>query len=142
MQLLERFVAGRDESAEAGFAALVERHGPMVLRVCRQILGDAHDAEDAFQATFLVLARRAGSVRERDSVASWLHGIARRVASAVPGRRGPSARSRMRRAAMNDLESWDDADRDPSRAGRSSTRRSTACRRSTGGRSCSATWRA
>ena len=59
-QLLERFVAGRDESAEAGFAALVERHGPMVLRVCRQILGDGHDAEDAFQAPFLVLARRAG----------------------------------------------------------------------------------
>ena len=79
-QLLERFVAGGDESAEAGFAALVERHGPMVLRVCRQILGDAHDAEDAFQATFLVLARRAGSVRKRESVASWLYGIAHRVA--------------------------------------------------------------
>ena len=79
-QLLERFVAGRDEAAEAGFAALVERHGPMVLRVCRQILGDAHDAEDAFQATFLVLARRAASVRKRDSVASWLFGIAQRLA--------------------------------------------------------------
>src|SRR5271168_5121338 len=79
-QLLERFIAGRDESAEAGFAALVERHAPMVLRVCQQILGDAHDAEDAFQATFLVLARRAGSVRKRESVASWLYGIAQRVA--------------------------------------------------------------
>jgi RNA polymerase sigma factor (sigma-70 family) len=81
-QLLEWFVTGRGagEAAEAGFAALVDRHGPMVLRVCRQILGDTHDAQDAFQATFLILVRKAGSVRKRDSVASWLHGIARRVA--------------------------------------------------------------
>jgi RNA polymerase sigma factor (sigma-70 family) len=81
-QLLEWFVTGRGagEAAEAGFSALVDRHGPMVLRVCRQILGDSHDADDAFQATFLVLVRKAGSVRKRDSVASWLHGTARRVA--------------------------------------------------------------
>jgi RNA polymerase sigma factor (sigma-70 family) len=81
-QLLEWFVTGRGagEAAEAGFTALVDRHGPMVLRVCRQILGDTHDAQDAFQATFLILVRKAGSVRKRDSVASWLHGIARRVA--------------------------------------------------------------
>ena len=59
-QLLEWFVAGRGagEAAEAGFTALVDRHGPMVLRVCRQILGDTHDAQDAFQATFLILVRQ------------------------------------------------------------------------------------
>ena len=110
-QLLERFVAGRDESAEAGFAALVERHGPMVLRVCRQILGDAHDAEDAFQATFLVLARRAGSVRKRESVASWLYGIARRVARRS---RADAARRReheRRRAEMTTMELSGDRDR-------------------------------
>jgi RNA polymerase sigma factor (sigma-70 family) len=80
-QLLDGFVAARGagEVAEATFTALVDRHGPMVLRVCRQILGDTHDAQDAFQATFLILVRKAGSVRKRDSVASWLHGIARRV---------------------------------------------------------------
>ncbi len=92
-QLLEWFVAGRGagEAAEAGFTALVDRHGPMVLRVCRQTLGDTHDAQDAFQATFLILVRKAGSVRKRDSVASWLHGIARRVAL-----RAKSDRSRRR----------------------------------------------
>ncbi len=79
-QLLETFLAGKRESAEAGFAALVDRHGPMVLRVCRQILGNTDEAEDAFQATFLVLARKAGTVRKRGSVASWLYGIALRVA--------------------------------------------------------------
>jgi RNA polymerase sigma factor (sigma-70 family) len=80
-QLLERFSAGRGEAAELAFAALVERHGPMVLRVCRQVLRDPHDAEDAFQATFLVLVRRARAIRFHDSVASWLHGVALRVAS-------------------------------------------------------------
>ncbi len=79
--LLERFLQGRDESAEAAFAALVDRHGAMVLRVCRQVLGDEHDAQDASQATFLVLARRAGSIGRRESVASWLHGVALRVAA-------------------------------------------------------------
>jgi RNA polymerase sigma factor (sigma-70 family) len=79
-QLLKGFLAGRDEAA---FSALADRHGPMVLRVCRQVLGDSHNAQDAFQATFLVLARKADSVQKQDSVASWLHGVARRVACRV-----------------------------------------------------------
>ncbi len=81
-QLLERFAAvrGGTPESEAAFTALVERHGPMVLSVCRTVLGDRHDAEDACQATFLVLAQRAGLIRRRDSVASWLFGVARRVA--------------------------------------------------------------
>ncbi len=80
-RLVQRFLTAHDESRRALFTALVERHGPMVLRVCRQVLGDSHDADDAFQATFLILARKAGSVRKADSLASWLHGVALRVAA-------------------------------------------------------------
>jgi RNA polymerase sigma factor (sigma-70 family) len=76
-QLLEQFAGHRDEDA---FAALVERHGPMVVRLCRQVIGDEHEAQDAAQATFLVLARRANSIQRHDSVASWLYRVARRVA--------------------------------------------------------------
>ena len=79
-QLLERFVDRDCEVRELAFAELVARHGPMVLCICRMILRDSHDAEDAFQATFLVLARRGWSIRQRGSAASWLHGVARRVA--------------------------------------------------------------
>jgi polysaccharide biosynthesis/export protein len=80
-QLLERFVSERDESAQAAFTVLVRRHGPMVLRVCHNVLGDATDAQDAFQATFLVLVKRSGSIRRLESLGSWLYGVACRVAA-------------------------------------------------------------
>jgi RNA polymerase sigma factor (sigma-70 family) len=76
-QLLRRFVAERDEAA---FEALVARHGPMVLGLCRRMLRDPSDADDAFQATFAILARRADSIRAGSPVGNWLYGVARRVA--------------------------------------------------------------
>jgi RNA polymerase sigma factor (sigma-70 family) len=79
-QLVECFVTRRDAAGEDAFAALVARHGPMVLGVCRQLLVDRQRAEDAFQAVFLVLARRARSVRDPDLLANWLYGIAVRTA--------------------------------------------------------------
>src|SRR5205823_1441985 len=82
-QLVERFAARRDAYSEAAFAALVRRHGAMVLRVCQNILRDHHDAQDAFQATFLILARKAGTLWVGDSLGPWLHGVACRVASSI-----------------------------------------------------------
>lgn len=76
-ELIARFAAGRDEDA---FAALVRRHGPMVLRVCRRILHNEHDAEDVFQATFLVLSRKAAALHRAESVGCFLHGVACRLA--------------------------------------------------------------
>ena len=76
-ELLQQFASQRDEAA---FETLVERHGPMVQGVCRRILGDAHDAEDAFQAVFLVLARKSASIRRPELLANWLYGVACRVA--------------------------------------------------------------
>ena len=80
-ELLGLFADGQDERAELAFTTLVERHGSMVLRVCRSILRDEHDAQDAFQATFLILVRRAALIRKRESVGSWLHGVALRVSA-------------------------------------------------------------
>ena len=88
--LLRRYCTGRDESA---FAVLVARHGPMVLSVCRNVLRDEYDAEDAFQGVFLVLVRRAGSIRVDDSLGGWLHGVAYRVALRA---NAPAARRRSR----------------------------------------------
>ncbi|AGA24563.1 RNA polymerase sigma factor [Singulisphaera acidiphila] len=80
-QLLERFVTRQGEAAETAFAILVERHGPMVLGVCRRTLANPGDAEDAFQATFLVLVKKAKTVRVDDSLGRWLYGVACRVAA-------------------------------------------------------------
>lgn len=85
--LLDRFLTRRDESA---FEALVRRHGPMVLGVCRRVLRDAQDAEDAFQATFLVFVRRAAAIARRELLGNWLYGVAHhtaRAARAAAGRR-------------------------------------------------------
>ena len=79
-QLLELFLARTGDDAEAAFEALVHRHGPMVLGVCRRMLRGSHDWEDAFQATFLVLARRAASIGRREQLANWLYGVAVRTA--------------------------------------------------------------
>src|SRR5262245_49299271 len=76
-QLLGRFLDDRDSGA---LEALVQRHGPMVWGVCRRILPTHHDAEDAFQATFLVLVRRAASIASRDLLANWLYGVALQTA--------------------------------------------------------------
>ncbi len=91
-QLLERFTTRSEPADEAAFAAIVARHGPMVLGICRQLLGDHHHAEDAFQAVFLVLARRAGSIRDPDLLGTWLYGVALRTARKA--RRGIARRRR------------------------------------------------
>src|SRR5215207_923050 len=96
-QLLGRFVAARDEAA---FEALVHRHGPMVLGLCRRVLGHAHDAEDAFQAAFLLLARKAGSVVKRESVGSWLYAVAYRTAREA---RDANVRRRARERQVDEM---------------------------------------
>src|SRR6516162_5458314 len=75
--LVERFAIHREDAA---FAALIRRHGPMVLSVCRRVSRTLEDADDAFQATFLVLVRKADTIRKKESIGSWLHGVAYRVA--------------------------------------------------------------
>jgi RNA polymerase sigma factor (sigma-70 family) len=108
-QLLDDFADRGDESA---FAALIARHGPMVLRVCRRVLRHEQDAEDAFQATFLVLARNTESIRKRQALASWLYGVAYRTAMkakrGAARRRNHEARLQERRPAAAPSPSWDD----------------------------------
>src|SRR5262245_14764124 len=96
-QLLDCFLASRDEAA---FEALVRRLGPMVLGVCRRILGDPHDVEDAFQATFLVAVRKAASVRPRELFGNWLYGVAYRTALVARAR---IIRRRAREKQFEDL---------------------------------------
>src|SRR5438132_5785042 len=99
-QLLEAFLAGRDERA---FAEVLRRHGPLVLSVCRRVLRHEQDAEDAFQATFLVLVRKADAIDKRESVGSWLYGVAYRIA--LRARTGAGRRRRRVQAAATLPES-------------------------------------
>jgi RNA polymerase sigma factor (sigma-70 family) len=101
-QLLERFLADREEEA---FEALVRRHGPMVLGVCRRVLRNEHDVEDVFQATFLVLVRKAASIKPRDLVGHWLYGVAYRTAIRA---RALEARRRLKERTMAPLATHDD----------------------------------
>lgn len=97
-QLLERYLSRRDESA---FEALVNLHGPMVLGLCRRMLHDPRDVEDAFQATFLILVRKASSIRDPSHLSNWLYGVAYRVAVRA---RTNTLRRRGRETAVGDLE--------------------------------------
>jgi RNA polymerase sigma factor (sigma-70 family) len=97
-QLLDRFVAGQEEAA---FAALVRRHSGLVLGVCRRLLGHEQDAEDAFQATFLVLAKKAGSIRNKEAVGSWLYGVAFHIAGEA---RQQALRRRRRERQVRDMD--------------------------------------
>jgi cobalt-zinc-cadmium efflux system membrane fusion protein len=99
-ELLERFLTQQDEVA---FATLVQRHGPLVLGVCRRVLHHTQDAEDAFQATFLVLVRKAGSIIRRESLGSWLYGVASRIALKARSR---AARRRARETELRDLPAF------------------------------------
>ena len=89
-ELLARFVEREGDTAEMAFVALVERHAGAVMRICRAIVRNEHDAEDAFQATFLVLAAKAGRLRVRESLGPWLGAVARRVRGCAGLRTGAS----------------------------------------------------
>src|SRR4029453_9305224 len=107
-QLLECFLSQRDQSA---FETLVQRHGPMVLGVCRRVLHHEQDAEDACQATFLVLARKAAGIRKKNVLGGWLHGVAIHVATtlrrSILRRRGRELQGReVASAAGRDEVSW------------------------------------
>ena len=88
-ELLDRVRSGPD--GRASLEALVLRHGPMVLRICRDVLGDEHEAEDAFQAAFLVLVHKAGSLWVKDSLGPWRHAVALRVAAGARASAAPAS---------------------------------------------------
>ena len=96
-ELIGRFLSGPRDQMDSAFELLVSRHGPAVLRICRRVLGRSQDAEDAFQITFLALARNAGSVRNRSALESWLCEVAYRTALRVRTR---TARHRAREVAV------------------------------------------
>jgi RNA polymerase sigma-70 factor (ECF subfamily) len=99
-EMLERFVRTNDSDA---FRVLVERHGPMVLALCRTVLRQPHDAEDAFQNTFLALARHASAIRNRESIAPWLHRVALRVARGARRRESRNRAVERTRSATDHL---------------------------------------
>ena len=148
-ELLDRFVRARDESA---FEALVARHGPMVLGVCRQLLRDPNDVDDAFQATFLVLVRKAATLRRCDLLGNWLYGVALSGGDACAQPGGKTNGSiRLVKRAIEKLAAAEDLQGSrlqPGHVDRSSSRdpgfirKSATCRKSTGRRSCSAISRA
>jgi RNA polymerase sigma factor (sigma-70 family) len=108
-ELLDRFVVSQDEEA---FGRLVERHGPLVLSVCRRVLHNHHDAEDAFQATFLVLARKARHIRKRPALAGWLYKVAYRLSVKLRGaakrRRQAEQKTPLPRQLADDQTTWGD----------------------------------
>ena len=127
-QLVEWYTAGRHEPAgEAAFTALVARHGPMVLGVCSQLLGDAQHAEDAFQAVFVVLARKARSIRDPDLLGNWLYGVAIRTARCAGSGSVDGAGGRRQRA-RSPVRVKARANRSTPRSHRPTGRRSTASR--------------
>ena len=138
VELLERFTSDRNGASEAAFRVLIAHHGPMVWRVCRSILTDSHDAQDAFQATFLVLVRKANGLWVRDSLGPWLHRVALRTAKtahrAAAHRRVTNAprRSPRSRFMTNRPTTWPGC----------SLRKSTACRNASARRSFFATSKA
>ena len=135
--LLRRHLEERDEAA---FTALLERHGPMVLGVCRRVLADEADVEDCFQATFLVLLRKAASIRKCAAVGSWLHGVAHRLASNARAARLRRRQCESQAAAAPACRRW--GGRQAWRTcARFWTRSCGGCRRSTGRRWCCVTFR-
>ena len=138
-QLLADFVSGTGDRREAAFTVLVERHGPMVLRVCGDLLGDREDSRDAAQATFLVLARRASSIRHPDSLGPWLFGVARRVAARA---RADAARRReVEREAGRERASRPQPPRREARTTKNCMKSWKPCRPATSPCSWPATWR-
>ncbi len=111
-ELLERFQTCRDRSGEVAFTALVRRHGPMVMNVCRRMLRDPADADDAFQATFLVLVRRAGEIRVATSLGPWLYGVSVRIARRARDHKTSRAMSELDHEVAGSLASDSPGDRD------------------------------
>ena len=139
-ELLDRFANGRDSAGEIAFAALVARYGPMVMNVCRRMLRNSDDAEDAFQATFLVLVRRAGAIRFEASLGPWLYGVSVRVARRARNMRAPGCgrAGRCEGGSADPRETRVRIERCNSR----SMMRCRGCRRTIARPSCSATCRA
>jgi DNA-directed RNA polymerase specialized sigma24 family protein len=107
-ELLDRFLARSGDSSDSAFEVLVGRHGPMVLDLCHNVLRDYHDAQDALQATFMVLASQAKSIRRRDALASWLLGVAHRVAVRA---RAKAVRQRMYEMGAAEMGTHHEGDR-------------------------------